>query len=574
MPTSEVRLVNDTLALLSMRDSDFDAYSAYGEIIDNSIQAKATEICISVDAAPPKKANGYEVIRSIAFGDNGEGMDAAVLHRCLQLGYSSRYNDRSGIGRFGVGMTLAAINQCKRVEVYSSVKKGKWLYTYADLDEMTGHNAKLAAIPKPVEETLPSKLKALVKGDTGTVVVWSKYDRQPLTAPAMLPEMHKWIGRTFRTFIWNGLTITINGEVVKVVDPLYMRWDKTRFPSDPPGEEFKPIELEWAVPDDVTGKAGANSIITIRLSLANERFWPQQGAGGSKEARERFFPDNEGISIMRNNREVFYDTIPHWPGGADWFKDKDRWWGCEISFNAELDRAFTVKNIKRGAVPNPELKKAIYDAIVPTIKTFRERIDEKWAAARAVKEVKATKSDIVPTGHEKAENIAKATPTDKNAIDAKRNIDEEAKKLVETLKKGASAVEKAAWVAKWKSQPFTILEAGWKGPTFIEAQHLGGSDVLQYNKAHPFFEEVYAIIEGLSAEDANNQAALKLKSLIDLLIIAYSKAEAKFDAGISWPSEDFVETLRSNWGMYLSSYLRTWRREFEEGQKGAGNGGQ
>ena len=41
-----VRLINEATALLSMRESDFDAYSAYGEAVDNSIQAEARKIHI------------------------------------------------------------------------------------------------------------------------------------------------------------------------------------------------------------------------------------------------------------------------------------------------------------------------------------------------------------------------------------------------------------------------------------------------------------------------------------------------------------------------------------------------
>ena len=39
-----VTLVEDGAALLSMRNSDFDAYSAFGEVVDNSIQAAAKNV--------------------------------------------------------------------------------------------------------------------------------------------------------------------------------------------------------------------------------------------------------------------------------------------------------------------------------------------------------------------------------------------------------------------------------------------------------------------------------------------------------------------------------------------------
>ena len=111
----KVEFFESSNALDSLRSSDFDANSAYGEVIDNAIQAKATNININFDTVTNRN---YSQIRTLAFGDNGIGMDAPTLAKCLKLGWSSRFNDRSGIGRFGVGMVLGAIHECKRIEVY------------------------------------------------------------------------------------------------------------------------------------------------------------------------------------------------------------------------------------------------------------------------------------------------------------------------------------------------------------------------------------------------------------------------------------------------------------------------
>ena len=119
------KLINEVRALESFRCSDFDVYSAYGEIIDNSLQANASWIKIKIEKDHlQQRGRPYYKIKEIAFSDNGQGMNRETINNCLAMGYSSRYNDRSGIGRFGVGMTLASINQCKRVEVYS--REGFW----------------------------------------------------------------------------------------------------------------------------------------------------------------------------------------------------------------------------------------------------------------------------------------------------------------------------------------------------------------------------------------------------------------------------------------------------------------
>jgi hypothetical protein len=554
-----IRLVNDGLALMSMRDSDFDADSAFGEIVDNSIQARAKTVSIQFDTKPTTAKSAYEYVTQVAFGDDGDGMNADTVQRCLQLGYSSRYNDRSGIGRFGVGMTLAAIHECKRVEVYSKQQGGPWLWTYADLDEIVA-DPDNAAIPEPTERPLPVQLQKLAGKESGTVVVWKKYDRQPDSASKMRTQMHEWMGRTFRHFIWDGLSILIDGEPVRVIDPLYVRWDKSRFPDDPPGQETIPIEMAWPVPEELRKAHGKDeSIIRIRLSLSHPSNWPHQGSGNRKEAKERFFGHNEGISILRNRREVFYDHVPHWPGGAGWFVEKDRWWGCEVSFDPVLDRAFSVKNIKRGAVPNAELKKAIFEVIAPTIKTYREQVDELWMKA---KKAKPAPGPVVPvSGHEDAEGAAGKTPTDKSALDAGKDVDAEATKLVDALKADADAAAKAAWVAKFKSQPFTIIDDRWKGPQFLEVNHLGGSDVLRYNREHAFFVEVYSLLDRVDLGSSGTDETRRLKALLDLLLIAYAKAEAKFDAKMVFNAEDFVENLRLSWGQYLQSYVRTWLRE-------------
>ena len=561
----DVRLVNDSTAILSMRESDFDAYSAYGEVIDNSIQANAQNIKVRIFSQGGRR--GPEVIEKIAFGDDGDGMTPDILHHCLQLGYSTRFDDRSGIGRFGVGMKLAAINQCKRVEIHSKTIEGKWLWTYIDLDEISNDPPKLSTIPEPTEKSLPADCKDLVGKEKGTLVIWSKYDRQPTSTSDMIPEMHVWFGRTYRYFIWDGIIIELDQNLVKAIDPLYVCTENTIFPQDSSAKEYEPMKFMWPIHSvGLDQQDKEKSEITVRMSLIDESLRPNQGAGNAKSTTDRFIHMNQGVSILRNRREVFYDHIPYWPGkGKDpWFSEIDRWWGCEISFNAVLDRAFTVKNIKRGAVPITELKKTIHKLIAPTRQTCLDKIREVWSEAKQKKrEEEKAKTEELSTGHEDAEKIADKAPVDKSAIDKDVDFDDAAQRLVEEIKRNQSEEKKAAWIAKWKSQPFTIEDDRWRGPAFIEAVHLGGCDVIKYNLAHPFFEKINEIIESLEEKTEEYENAIKLKQLIDLLLISYSKAEAKFEPDTTFTAKQFVENMSLNWGQYLSIYLGTWQQEDE-----------
>ncbi|MEQ8470614.1 MAG: ATP-binding protein [Marinoscillum sp.] len=573
METNEnetVRFVSDATALLSMRDSDFDAYSAIGEVIDNSIQAEAKEIKILVKAHKEsrQRIGEFQVVDWVAFGDDGYGMNAETLHRCLQLGFSSRYNDRSGIGRFGVGMTLGAINQCKKVEVYSKVKGGDWLYTFIDIDAITGTPSKMNSIPEPEKSNIPEEFAGLVNQEQGTLVVWSKYDKQPVSADSMVEEMDIWIGRTFRKFIWgevevngytNKLTIEINNVKVLALDPLHLK--NERFPSDKPSYQTEPIIIDWPIPaeDGELFKDLVSKEIKIQLSLIDPSLRDYQGVGNAKETRDRFIDRNEGISILRNGREVFYGEIPHWKPA---FEEIDRWWGCEISFDPILDKVFAVKNIKRGAVPITTLKQAINEKIVPTIKTFREQVSEHWRKRKiekAQEKLKEQSDNGTATGHEEAEGVAKKSETQKPQITPQTQTN--ANELASQIHANETAEQQAAWATKFASQPYTIIDESWKSPEFIEIHPLGGSDVIKYNLKHPFIEELYSLVDQLQSSEADQELAMRLKSLIDLLIISYAKSESMFDKDREFKAERFFEDLKINWGQYLKSYLETWKSE-------------
>lgn len=570
MTTEEqIRFVSDATALLSMRDSDFDAYSAYGEVIDNSIQADATSIKIMIKShhESRQKVGDYQVVDWIAFGDNGHGMDIDTLHRCLQLGYSSRYNDRSGIGRFGVGMTLGAINQCIKVEVYSKTSKSQWLYTYIDIVDITSKPPKMSVIPRPVEMEIPSHLEELIGESQGTLVIWSKYDKQPVSADYLVDEMDIWVGRTFRKFIWgevevngklNKVNIEINNKKVLAIDPLHLKND--RFPYDIKSYKTEPIPIQWHIPfEDRNGDDIETSEIKIQLSLTDKSLRDYQGVGNAKETRDRFIDRNEGISILRNGREVFYGEIPSWKFPME---EIDRWWGCEISFDAILDKSFAVKNIKRGAVPVATLKQAIKEEIKPTILNFREQISEHWKKRKiekAQEKLAQQSEDGTSTGHEEAEGVAKKSDTQKPKATPETQAN--AIELASQIKANETAERQAAWATKFASQPYTLIDESWKSPEFIEIHPLGGTDVIKYNLKHPFIEELYNLVEQIQNSDIDKELAMKLKSLIDLLIISYAKSESMFDKQKEFKAEKFFEDLKINWGQYLKSYLETWKAD-------------
>ena len=85
------------------------------------------------------------------------------------------------------------------------------------------------------------------------------------------------------------------------------------------------------------------------MSLLPESFRPEQGSANRNSNIERHVHQNEGVSILRDRREVFYGHLHYWSSaGKGWprWEEKDRWWGGEIHFTPVHDHSFDVKNIK------------------------------------------------------------------------------------------------------------------------------------------------------------------------------------------------------------------------------------
>src|SRR5258708_6488958 len=114
-------IVPPHLVVKAMRDSGYrNAAYAIAELIDNSIQAGATQVELLCGERRQLVRQRERVqVSEIAVLDNGSGMDADVLRMALQFGNGTRLDDRSGIGRFGMGLPNSSISQARRVDVWS-----------------------------------------------------------------------------------------------------------------------------------------------------------------------------------------------------------------------------------------------------------------------------------------------------------------------------------------------------------------------------------------------------------------------------------------------------------------------
>src|SRR5262245_35096028 len=98
-------LVSEEHFVLATRDTGYRTVAAaVAELVDNSLQAGATDIQILVS-----DTDGLGL--SVAVLDNGCGMDAAVISTALRFGGTTRFNDRTGSGRYGMGLPNSSLSR-------------------------------------------------------------------------------------------------------------------------------------------------------------------------------------------------------------------------------------------------------------------------------------------------------------------------------------------------------------------------------------------------------------------------------------------------------------------------------
>src|SRR5688572_4261079 len=158
------------------RDSGYKGTaSAISELVDNSIQAGATRIAISVTATT---SGEEDKAIEVSVLDNGCGMDPFTLRQALRFGGSTRFADRGGLGRYGMGLPNASLSQARRVTVFTwrqelqghSRKRGRRQSTpasvyssYLDVDEIA--RGEIDQVPSP---TLVSPAPAPCTSPSGT----------------------------------------------------------------------------------------------------------------------------------------------------------------------------------------------------------------------------------------------------------------------------------------------------------------------------------------------------------------------------------------------------------------------
>ncbi|EST26974.1 ATP-binding protein [Streptomyces roseochromogenus] len=555
-------------ALLSLRESGHNFPSAVGEVIDNSIEARANNIQILTEEVMKGRKKALD---QIAFIDDGEGMDDHTLHHYLQLGFSKRFMSEKTIGKFGVGAKLASLSVGTCIEAWSRVQGSDRIrHVKFDLDAAVNaeKQGKKVGINPPDDEPLPPHLEEVFPEGSGTLVLWSKIDRVSdghgrSTPDHVRNELNKELSRIFREFLCGGIRISVDGVVLKPHDPTFLRkgtWvdavltEELARTSGIPYKRGDERHFHGQVFFNEEVKVqGTDHKIRVVITLAPPEVLRYKGAGGDKLAQKLRVPENQGaISFMRLDREISYGTVPRlFPGSVD---TPDRYIGFEVHFTPELDRMMGVRNVKRGAVPSDELRKTLTTIAASYVPKARDEIQRVWSEENRKAAVKSGEHAPIARA---VSSVDRTMPKGRvKEVPTPAQREKEYDNLAKDAGRSATKEEKAAYVQEIKDLPFVLETVDVPGDDLFLLTHLGEQTIIRLNQRHFFYQEMFEPLQVLAkagktstGPDASATARRAIEA-ITLLLVAYAKAESMHETPIAQYKE-----LRKWWGSFTEQYL-------------------
>ncbi len=480
----------------SLRDVGYNhTTSALCEHVDNAIEAGATEVRVYYRQSGKK--GDYQL--DAAVYDNGRGMEPNVLKVATSFGGSMNYNNRSGIGRFGMGMKTAALSMSRVMELYSWQETGNIYSMILDVEAVGKDRSNSVALPDPTLTTeLRSELVELFTkpmgwpsnhndhevfatdaddlaerlGSHGTIVYMPDCDRLSSRKARTLGEHAvSEMARIYRRAISNGLRLYVNNRSVEASDPTY---------------SMASARHAKALSDGVR--------TTSRLVLSRAIDIPVAESDNKTKKNDLRIFDGLIVSILRNDREVFAGPLPK----LTTRHSVTNWYRVQIDFPGVLDEAFGVASNKQGVRMKDYVLDKIREAIGSDITKLNDEI-KRFQAEKAsrtepakamVSEQRANEVDHV---HAKPFD-AELTPEEHEQLTANlRGLALTLKRDQETDEQAYERVKNSQYLIDFKHDEY------WP---FYHVDHKFGRIILTINTAHAFFEKLYSPLKELARKPA------------------------------------------------------------------------
>ena len=510
---SDFSLIAVERFIQSTRESGYKGLvSAVAELVDNALQADARNIRIAL------QQNDQRAVQ-VLVQDDGHGMSPDVLSQSLRFGGTTRFNDRSGIGRFGMGLPNASLSLARRVDVVSW--KGKSAHTsYIDVDEIA--DKKMRVVPAPVPCPLPNGFSTPLPR-TGTLVVWNKCDRIEVRRVSTMARRLVWgLGKAFRYFLWDGIQIWVNDTPVSPVDPLFLH-PNSLWTGASQFQEVWECEIS-ADPARANAAVGRVTVTFSELPLAP---WHSLS---NDEKRKMGVANGAGVSVVRGHREVDFGWFFM---GAKRRENYDDWWRCEVRFDPILDEAFGITHTKQQIRPADYLVEALQTHVETMAKALNSRVRRSYMRLKS--------ADVSRS----AEAIAEESEEKLRALPKKCALADASKEIAQLKKR--NPVLRDAVEADDNGVKYRLVEDQSSGASFFQPLVSGNCVVGVIDTRHRFYKSIYAPLIDGKVEDLQS-----VTRALQLLLLSAARAEAAFTRK---QDVDTIARFRKEWSDVLNVLL-------------------
>lgn len=506
----------------SLRDVGYShTTSALCEHVDNAIEAGAKEIRIFFRQTGKK--GDYQI--DAAVYDNGRGMEANVLKVATSFGGSMNYNNRDGIGRFGMGMKTAALSMSPVMELCSWQDPGAIYSMILDVEAIGKDRSNAVNLPDPVLNTAlrgdlgelftkpmawPSDAKEqdLFATDTddlaerlgthGTIVYMPACDHLSSRKARTLGEHAVGeMARIYRRAISAGLRLYVNNRRVEAFDPTYsmpnarhVRMLSEGIPTTSRLILSRPIPI--AISENDSTRTAEVVAKVYRLPIEE---WSELEPKVRKNDLRIF--DGLTVSILRNGREVFAGALTK----LTTQHSVTNWYRVQIEFPGVLDEAFGVASNKQGVRMKDYVLEEIRKAIGSDIAKINDELKRFHAEkASRVEPAKATASEqrANEVDHLQANALEMVlTDQEREQLDANlRGLAVKLKRDQETDEQAFQRVKASKYLLDFKHDEY------WP---FYHVDYKFDRVILTINTAHAFFEKLYNPLQQLARKPSREE---------------------------------------------------------------------
>lgn len=479
----DIELLPDPERTISgLRDTGYDFNTAVADIVDNSIAAEATNVYVNVIMTPDMQIH-------VSVADDGYGMSPEGLQNAMKYGSKAR-EDKSSLGKFGLGLKTASTAFCKRLIVISRAKgsdiveKAQW-----DIDYIAETNKWLLQRP-PLEADEKDLFEEYTNGKAGTLVIWDKVDRLQTkeyrnlksaqnNLEKKIDDLRFHLSMVFQRFLDHddnrarNVNIFLNTKAIEPWDPFCV--------SEP---ESKLLQ-EQTVPVDIQGEHIGEFHVAAYVIPRKEDFSTPEAA---KKARGN--NDYQGFYIYRENRLIhsgnwlgFFAKEPH----LSLLR-------VDFSFSHELDELLSVDIKKSRILLIGELSEFL-TGFLAAPRREAQNIYRKGETTKLNKDGQGAHAPSNTNINEKAPEVeaSKITQTGENQA----KIENQNGVFTKAISISNSTDPKQNRVI-----PVPTIDGGalWE-PALVDGQH-----AVKINQSHPYYKKVYGpilsksvLVEGMDA---------------------------------------------------------------------------